>query len=53
VVAAIKLDRQHGTLASAIRLFVLGFYLKQGDLRRHLAGLSGTDPEKISQGAIT
>jgi hypothetical protein len=23
------------------------------DLRRHLAGLSGTDPEKISQGAIT
>jgi hypothetical protein len=22
-------------------------------LRRHLAGLSGTDPEKISQGAIT
>jgi predicted DNA-binding ribbon-helix-helix protein len=28
LVAAIKLDRQHGTLASAIRLFVLGFYLK-------------------------
>jgi predicted DNA-binding ribbon-helix-helix protein len=27
VVAAIKLDRQHGTLASAIRLFVLRFYL--------------------------
>jgi predicted DNA-binding ribbon-helix-helix protein len=28
VVAAIKLNRQYGTLASAIRLFVLGFYLE-------------------------
>ena len=26
LVAIIKGDRQHGTLASAIRLFVLGFY---------------------------
>jgi predicted DNA-binding ribbon-helix-helix protein len=26
LVAIIKDDRQHGTLASAIRLFVLGFY---------------------------
>ena len=28
LVAAIKLDRQHGTLSSAIRLFVLSFYLE-------------------------
>ena len=33
------------------RQLVEGF--RAADLRRHLAGLSGTDPDKLSQGAIT
>ena len=39
--------RVHSLLHAIVLLF------RASDLRRHLAGLSGTDPEKISQGAIT
>jgi hypothetical protein len=47
-------DARAHSLWHAIILFrQLAEGFRATDLRRHLAGLSGTDPDKLSQGAIT
>ena len=45
--------RVHSLLHAIVLFRQLAEGFRASDLRRHLAGLSGTDPEKISQGAIT
>ena len=45
--------RVHSLLHAIVLFRQLAEGFRASDLRRHPAGLSGTDPEKISQGAIT
>jgi DNA-binding HxlR family transcriptional regulator len=45
--------RVHSLWHAIILFRQLAEGFRAADLRRHLAGLSGTDPDKLSQGAIT
>jgi predicted DNA-binding ribbon-helix-helix protein len=57
LVAIIDADRQHGNLSSAIRLFVLGFYLDQisahnGRTRDHISGHNRRARERAGAGRL-
>jgi predicted DNA-binding ribbon-helix-helix protein len=55
LVAIIDADRQHGNLSSAIRLFVLGFFVDQisaHDHRGHVSGHHGRVQASVGAGRV-